>query len=53
MNRWTRPLHEAALAVASGGLIIRIRITHLYSAIGSDTQKRKAEVQPHVAKFLQ
>ena len=24
MNRWTRPLHEAALAVAIGGLIIII-----------------------------
>ena len=26
-NRWTRPLHEAALAVASGGLIMTDAVT--------------------------
>jgi len=31
-NRWTRPSHEAALAVASGGLISKIwKIDHLRS----------------------
>ena len=31
-NRWTRPSHEAALAVASGGLIIRSVAQFLYDS---------------------
>ena len=30
-NRWTRPSHEAALAVASGGLIVTRRATEILS----------------------
>jgi len=60
-NRWTRPSHEAALAVASGGLITAVQLSNRDRHVGwslqqeahlSQRDRATLRVTEHFAKSL-